>query len=179
MTNAHSQTPTQLQAELALEAALASFAQWRANKHSGERIPEELWRQIFALSPPFKPSKIRNLFSINKKKYDARHEELINNKNNKPNVSQTPLQAGNRMVDKLCEVLTQEPSLQTPGNNSTKPTPIYRPNPEQAKDTLVVEIFRNDGQRMCIHMTQQQIGELLQAFCPYQGEAHVATHAQA
>lgn len=164
----------------AMRVALANMNLWRDNKRSGEPIPEELWRQIFALNAFFSATKIRSKFSISKKQYDNRYRQLMGtptpplNQSSSQQNSQSSSQQ-NSVLDNLCEALTKEAPPQ-PQTQNTAPKPsIYTSTPDDIQDTLVVEIFRSDGQRMCIHMTRQQIPELLNAFCPLKEEVRHAT----
>lgn len=129
---------------------------WRSNKlNRTDAIPDDLWRAIFSLQKTCNSNKLRSLFGVTAKQYEAKLSALY------PNTSIAPSKNDSTPAVSFCEVKTE---VATPAKLKTKITPVLPNTPLLDTRTLIVEFRRVDGLLMHIHTTHDSISELLQAF---------------
>jgi len=148
----------------ALVQALGAFSKWRAAKTTpAERIPSELWQQIFALEKYYSATQLRSFFSLSSQQYKSKKNIFSYNANQnlqQQNLDGTTSTASVINSPQLCQVnIKKEPKTKEKGKLN-----LYKKEPLPSAKTLVVEFCRSDGQVMKIHTTQDSISTLMQTF---------------
>ena len=149
MTSSHQQQNSS--DEISLDATLSEFKQWRNNKsHLGAPNPDTLWKKLFYLADVHSAVTIRSLFNISTKQYQKKWEEFHSTSKQESPPAEALNSNKTKFPPEICEI-------------KLKPSP-YEAEPLPYPKTMVVEFYRTDGQRMSIHITQDSITEVLQAF---------------
>lgn len=154
---------TQPTTALTLDAVLQEMQHWRKHKKTlGAALPDSLWLKLFELAKQYSPEKIRQIFSISKAQYETKYKKLTAHL----------FSSASTVNPVFCEL----PFTATPPAAQTAIPPLTIADVEQLKKpspsasnyldltTIVVELYRSDGQRMKIHTTQTSFKALLTAF---------------
>ena len=130
------------------ESVSKDMVDWRDNKVTlGQKIPDDIWKDIFILIEKFPKTNICGAFNITNAQLRAKIKENDLQKD----ISIEP--ENNNQHLKFVEI---KPA---PENNS-----YYKPEKIPATNTLVVEFCRADGRIMKIHTTTDSFAELMRAF---------------
>lgn len=137
--------------EISLDATIAEFKQWRNSKsHPGAAIPDALWKKLFHLANVHSAVTIRSLFNISTKQYQKKWEEFHSTSKKESPPTEALNSNKTKSQVEICEIKLK------PSSYEAEPLPYPK--------TMVIEFYRTDGQRMSIHITQDSITEVLQAF---------------
>jgi hypothetical protein len=134
-----------------LEHVIALMQAWRRDKKNRtEKIPDEVWDQIFILLQTIPESKVLTALGMKANQLiNKREERQFDAHGHQKNSEQTP-QDQNETVE-FCEA------------KSTFPLE-YKPAQAFTTTTSVVELYRPDGMLMKIHICTDRFEELLRAF---------------
>jgi hypothetical protein len=142
-----------LQSNTTLTTVSTAINAWRqTRKRKNEKMPDYLWDQVFLLlnSEPGPESKILAALSLSRPQLEAekqRRHSIISSAEKK-------LSSPVEELD-FCEVKkVQEPSYPL----------AYKPAEAFTTTTSVVELYRQDGALMKIHICTERFDELLRAF---------------
>jgi len=129
------------QSTLTIEGVLKEISQYRNNTtKANSAIPDKVWEKILHLGEKHSPLKIGCLFDITPAQYSNKVKQLRPKK--KP--EQRPVSI------ELCEVKTKKP--------------VYQPLEIPARQTIIVEFRRPDGQLMKLHTTTDNFRTVMSLF---------------
>lgn len=153
--------------EVNLEQTLNELEIWRSQKEGyGARIPEQLYMKIVVLSQKYSPGKICALFSIsgaqlkNKIKYFEKIGYLDSSQEMDPSkvdFQEVKPSAPNLKKEQISNLMKSKE------NNVAFPENARNPKLKLDRTTMVVEFFHGNH-KMAIHITQENLPELIDAF---------------
>ena len=139
-----------------IESTLEAFNTWRANKGEQKTIPDHLWQQIFELSKTYSISRLCQTFGINYGQYQNYIRKMEQIK--KDALSEQP-----DVTVNFSSTVNEQPKADVQFCQVKKKQAQEKP-PLLMTDTMVVELYREDGVLMKIHTTTDRFHELFYAF---------------
>lgn len=152
--------------EVDLEKTLHEVEQWRKQKENrGHRMPDALSIKIVILSKRITASKICSFFGISgaQLKSKIKQFEKLGSLNSTPKPESIDFQEVK--VDQI-PILKQseiEKFVQAQQDSVDFPEEVKSPKLKLDRSTMVVELF-NGNKKMAIHITQESLPELMDAF---------------
>jgi len=132
-----------VQNNITIDGVLTELEDWRANKlNANSAIPDELWKKILQLGERHSPSKIRRLLGVSTTQYNSKFEQFVSKQVKESATPATPIE--------FCEVKTTKP--------------VYHPSGLPARNTIIVEFRRPDGQLMKLHTTTDNFRTVMALF---------------
>ena len=134
-----------------LDLVCASIKEWRQQKkRRSEKIPNNIWDQIFALIQNIPTSKVLGTLNITR--------EQFNNKCLERNLIEYIDDFEPSDFTETCDSLADFCAIDTKYPLVSKPAKAF------ATNTSIVELYRPDGMLMKIHICTDSFAELLDAF---------------
>ena|SRR3990167_5911267 len=134
-----------------LDLVCASIKEWRQHKkRRSEKIPSNIWDQIFVLIQNMPTSKVLGALNITR--------EQFNNKCLERNLIEYIDDLEPSDFTEECNSLADFCAVETRYPLASKPAKAF------ATNTSIVELYRPDGMLMKIHICTDSFAELLDAF---------------
>lgn len=165
VTPLSTEEPKSTSAEVSMVKTFEEMQEWRRTRpiHRQYNIPDPMWEKIFALAKVHGANKVRQIFGISAKQFNAKLTEQT--KKEQPIASP---------ISPILEETSSIPSPSTPilpidwceALPCASPPKSSNPYDEVpiATHTLIVEFRRSDGKMMTIHTTTHRVGEIMQSF---------------
>lgn len=139
--------------DLTLASVRTAIHHWRETKlRSNEKMPSHLWDQVFHLikTEPYSDAKILAALNLNRPQLEAEKQR----RQSSASLAEENISFSSEELD-FCEVNTiPEPAYPL----------AYKPAEAFTTTTSVVELYRQDGALMKIHICTERFDELLRAF---------------
>ena len=152
--------------EVDLEKTLNEVEQWRQQKENrGHRMPDDLSIKIVILSKRIAASKICSLFSMSGAQLKSKINQFeklgsLNSTANSASIDFQEMKADQIPILKQSEI---EKFVQAQQDSVAFPEAVKSPKLKLDRSTMVVELF-NGNKKMAIHITQESLPELMDAF---------------
>lgn len=135
-----------------LEKVTESVKAWRlGKKKQNEKIPEDIWDQVFILLETMNESRVLGKLGIGQGQLLSKKQERQANEDTTIKVAEERWDEEDMEPVEFCEVTPKYPL-------------DYKPAKAFSTTTSVVELYRPDGMLMKIHICTDSFEDLLRAF---------------
>lgn len=152
--------------EVNLEETLKEIEEWRKQKDNrGHRMPEWLSMKLVVLSKRYSTGKICGLFSISgaQLKSKIKHFEKLGYLKSSSTPEAVDFQEVSNPSAPMLKQSELEKFVKSQYDSIPFPEEVKHPKLKLDRSTIVVELFNGD-KKMSIHITQESLPELMDAF---------------